>query len=456
MASKVSKRPLVRPERGPGAAPIHLHNVDVRGVRMFDRLRLQLPMALSADEGQWIVVLGENGAGKTTLLRCLCSVLFGADRVPSHGRLAEGHRTIVAGPSTGPYDGYAYGSLRGTALGGAERDVPLAETSGLETLFRPNERLVHAETWLRREALRAQSGERAGEFFKAVLTTVASLLPGGERLLVEGDQILLESPTGQRCPLSAMSDGYLTTLGWTIDLIARWAHRYRDSGKLDGNFAKDMPCVVLVDEIDLHLHPRWQLDIIPRLRKAFPKTTFIVTTHNPLTLHGTRPGEVFVLQRDDAGKVTIAQRDVPLGLDADRLLTGDWFGLSSTLDESTLQKLDQHREMLLAGSSESDPKRKQLEAELRGRLNGFADTSAERLAHGVVAELLDEKLRNRRDITDADRQRVIAEVRARLAAVDGPATGAREGAKPYEPRSSATTPKRKAPAKKAKVRAKRA
>ena len=59
------------------------------------------------------------------------------------------------------------------------------------------------------------------------------------------------------------------------------------------------------------------------------------------------------------------ERGVPLGLDAGRLLTGDWFGLASTLDESTLKKLDEHRAMLLAGTAETDPKRALLEAELR-------------------------------------------------------------------------------------------
>jgi hypothetical protein len=240
--------------------------------------------------------------------------------------------------------------------------------------------------------------------------------------------------------LAAMSDGYLSTIGWAIDLIARWADRYRDSGKLDESFAKDMPCVVLVDELDLHLHPKWQLDIIPRLRAAFPKTTFVVTTHNPLTLQGTRPGEVFVLQKDEAtGQISITQRDVPPGTDANRLLTGDWFGLGSTLDESTLHKLDRHRELLITRRPEADPERRALEQELRVRLNGFADTSYERMALDVIAELHDEKMRQRKDITAEDRERVVREVRARLAALDEPtgtrepATGARESGPTYRP-----------------------
>ncbi|MCE9572629.1 MAG: AAA family ATPase [Deltaproteobacteria bacterium] len=380
----------------------------------------------------------------------------------SRGRVGVAwRRSKRAQPSVTPgagsrFDCFGYGSLRGTALGGPDRDVPLKGTTGLETLFLPNARLIHAETWLRREALRAGASARDRAFFESVLATVASLLPNGERIAMHGDEVVVETPNGQ-FPLSAMSDGYLTTLGWTIDLIARWAHKYRDTGKLDHNFAKDMPCVVLVDELDLHLHPRWQLEIIPRLRAAFPKTTFIVTTHNPLTLHGARPGEVFVLTKDETtGNVSIAQRDLPPGLDANRILTGDWFGLPSTLDESTLTKLDQHREMLLAHSPENDRERLALERELRERLNGFADTSIERIAHGVVAELLDAKMRARKDITSADRERVVAEVRKRLAALDGDGSAAREPPASYRPRppTPKATPRRTPTTKPAKAKAK--
>ncbi|MBK7198169.1 MAG: hypothetical protein IPH80_37435 [Myxococcales bacterium] len=58
---------------------------------------------------------------------------------------------------------------------------------------------------------------------------------------MEPDEVLVVSSTGRATSLNSLSDGYLTTLGWTIDLIARWADRYRDTGKLDENFAKDMP-----------------------------------------------------------------------------------------------------------------------------------------------------------------------------------------------------------------------
>jgi hypothetical protein len=52
-----------------------------------------------------------------------------------------------------------------------------------------------------------------------------------------------------------------------------------------------MTGVVLIDEIDAHLHPRWQMQVVTTLRTLFPRMTFVATTHNPLALVGARDGE---------------------------------------------------------------------------------------------------------------------------------------------------------------------
>ncbi|MCP3938608.1 MAG: AAA family ATPase, partial [Actinomycetia bacterium] len=143
-----------------------------------------------------------------------------------------------------------------------------------------------------------------------------------------------------------MSDGYITTVGWIVDLIARWAElSHRLGVELDGDFRDQMTGLVLIDEIDLHLHPLWQTEIVSTLRRQFPKMSFVATTHNPLTLVGAKPGEIHVLRRE-AGQVSVHQQDIPPGTSADDVLTGEWFGLVSTLDADTQDLLDQHRSML--------------------------------------------------------------------------------------------------------------
>ncbi len=82
--------------------------------------------------------------------------------------------------------------------------------------------------------------------------------------------------------------------------------------------------------------------------------------------------------------------DLEKGLRADQVLTGEWFGLASTLDPDTLGLLEQHRKLLRTGTPETDPRRRQLEEELRRRLGSFADTAMDRLVQSVAAELIDE------------------------------------------------------------------
>ena len=60
-----------------------------------------------------------------------------------------------------------------------------------------------------------------------------------------------------------------------------------------------MTGLVLIDEIDLHLHPQWQIEIISRTKKILPKMSFIVSTHNPLTLVGAKSEEILILKRED-------------------------------------------------------------------------------------------------------------------------------------------------------------
>ncbi|HYO70352.1 MAG TPA: AAA family ATPase [Archangium sp.] len=64
-----------------------------------------------------------------------------------------------------------------------------------------------------------------------------------------------------------------------------------------------MEGLVLIDEIDLHLHPKWQLGLIPTLKRVFPKLQFIVTTHSPMLLPGLSREEVVILGTDTEGNV---------------------------------------------------------------------------------------------------------------------------------------------------------
>jgi hypothetical protein len=124
----------------------------------------------------------------------------------------------------------------------------------------------------------------------------------------------------------------------------------------------------------------------------FPRLSFIVSTHNPLTLLGSKEGEVFVIDRNHAGELVATARPLPDGATVEQLLTGEWFGLPSTLDRETRDLLDQHRAALRQDPEGAEAKR--LETELRRRLGTYLDLPLERQAQGIVAEVLDAKSQN--------------------------------------------------------------
>jgi len=80
--------------------------------------------------------------------------------------------------------------------------------------------------------------------------------------------------------LAALGDGYRATTTWTLDLMSWWL--LYDNEPAHGFNASDLAGIVIIDEIEQHLHPRWQRTILPQLRTLFPGIQFIVATHSPL------------------------------------------------------------------------------------------------------------------------------------------------------------------------------
>ena len=90
-----------------------------------------------------------------------------------------------------------------------------------------------------------------------------------------------------------LSDGYKNTLSMIADIAYRMA--VLNPWLLD-NVLAETPGVVLIDEIDLHLHPLWQQRIIGDLRSIFPKVQFIVSTHAPIVISSVKKENLLVLQ----------------------------------------------------------------------------------------------------------------------------------------------------------------
>jgi hypothetical protein len=134
---------------------------------------------------------------------------------------------------------------------------------------------------------------------------------------------------GLKTPFSALSDGYKAFLGWTTDLLGHLCEVAPPDLAL-----RDVPGLVLVDEIDLHLHPEWQRSVVPALAQAFPRLQFVMTSHSPLVASTVGRENVFVTDEEN-GSAIIKQLDERIyGRSAEALLLSSYFGLSSTRPES--------------------------------------------------------------------------------------------------------------------------
>jgi predicted ATP-binding protein involved in virulence len=98
-----------------------------------------------------------------------------------------------------------------------------------------------------------------------------------------------------RVPMKNLSDGYKNTIGMIADIAYRMAIL---NPQLLENVLTETPGIVLIDEVDLHLHPVWQQRIIRDLQTLFPKVQFIVSTHAPSVISSVKRENMLVLDAD--------------------------------------------------------------------------------------------------------------------------------------------------------------
>ena len=106
------------------------------------------------------------------------------------------------------------------------------------------------------------------------------------------DQLIVTKAQKQILPAHKLSDGQRTILAMVADIAYKAASL---NPQLEENVALETPGIVLIDEIDLHLHPNWQRKIVNSLKTTFPKIQFIATTHSPFIIQSLREGELIDL-----------------------------------------------------------------------------------------------------------------------------------------------------------------
>ena len=140
---------------------------------------------------------------------------------------------------------------------------------------------------------------------------------------------------GLDVPFGALSDGFRAYIGWIGDLLYHMCQCCPD-----GTALVDLHGFVMIDEVDLHLHPEWQLVVLPTISRALPQLQFLCTTHSPIVAGTVESANLFLAIPDgETASVLVAPELEVHGLTADQILTSSHFGLASTRAPDFYEKL---------------------------------------------------------------------------------------------------------------------
>ena len=171
-------------------------------------------------------------------------------------------------------------------------------TKGYKSSLRETVDFQSAFDWLYRYDQSMKKGQEFEGTYEAVLEALTTAIPAMTDIMVDSKNNELtakvsvrgQEPTYQT--YDHMSDGFKSV----ICIVAEMAYRcVQLNGFLGGEAVKRTPGVVLIDELDLYLHPRWQRHLLKDLQAAFPQIQFIVSTHSPFIIQSVRKQNLITL-----------------------------------------------------------------------------------------------------------------------------------------------------------------
>lgn len=150
--------------------------------------------------------------------------------------------------------------------------------------------------WLRFEQQLALQERRESTQFRVVKQAIQEAVEGCQRIEYHLRLGLLLDIEGQpRLPFGSLSDGQRNIIAMVGDIAFKAAQL---NPHLGDDVLRHTPGIVLIDELDLHLHPRWQRHVVDDLRRLFPQLQFITTTHSPFIVQTAREGELIPLDAE--------------------------------------------------------------------------------------------------------------------------------------------------------------
>ena len=166
---------------------------------------------------------------------------------------------------------------------------------GYKTSVNPRLSVRALTLWIARQSwLAFQQGGVETNTYQAVRRALLSCVPGAENLHFDAKlgEVVVRFRNGVHQPFMNLSDGQRSMLALVGDLAQKAATLNPHLGE---HVLEETNGLVLIDELDLHLHPTWQRHVIEDLRNTFPKLQFICTTHSPFLIQSLRSGEELLM-----------------------------------------------------------------------------------------------------------------------------------------------------------------
>jgi predicted ATP-binding protein involved in virulence len=388
---------------------MYIRKIEIKNIRSIANFSMEFP---EDKEAGWHVLIGDNGAGKSTILQSMAMGLIGPEEVlrlnpaweswvkkgqdqasieiiyrredkpdlPDPIRSKnEAHisLSVIRGGVDEPFflekakgvwqEGgvshkgkrfsCGFGPFRRFTGGDILAEDQTTPLTPFETLFRPEVILTSSLTWIKDQYTRSfEDDKKAQKVLNIIKNLIASgsLLPNQLKIdKITADGVFFKDADGVLLHISELSDGVKSILALTFELCRLLFDKYNIS-EVNNNMLQsgviDVAGVVLIDEIDAHLHPTWQTRIGQWFTYYFPNLQFIVTTHSPLICRACEKGSIWRLAAPGndriSGEVT--------GEDKDKLIYGDVldayetdvFGAKITRGEEGREKQDEYRSLV--------------------------------------------------------------------------------------------------------------
>lgn len=390
-----------------------IDKIHIKNFKNIVNLEIDFPSA-SEDSGEpWLFLLGENGVGKSSVLQAIAIGISShsyknrnklkklvkheaeAAEITIKERGRDNEITTKIG-ATGKINREGEGVFNSYLLGyGAVRlmyhdELETEKQEGrirFENLFNPIRCLGDGIKWMK--DLYVDDEDR----FDTIAYSLKELLPlnmeeSGYNITVHEEELVFDHD--KKTPITSFSQGYKSVISLALDImmtLSKGDNMNVDIDKLEG--------IILIDEIGNQLHPRWQMQIVPQMRKIFPKIQFIVSSHNPLCLRGIKGGEVAILKEVNGEAKLIENLPDPSEFRVDQLLASEFFGLSSLIDPELEKTFFRYYQLLNNQDSLNKEEKEELKLLVKDltKKQHFGDSLRDELMYYVIDELLATKVK---------------------------------------------------------------